>query len=79
MFKLFSKNGCFGVIDKGQEFVPPVYDNPMETILEWKYFELKNNKRESYRKFLPKNRTFEEIKINKLHLLSQIITILKQK
>jgi len=54
---IFKENGLFGIKNIDRFFVPPVYENPLEAISEWKYFEVENTKK----KFLPWMRTIEEI------------------
>tara|TARA_R110001599_G_C12142620_1_gene650754 strand:+ start:884 stop:1120 length:237 start_codon:yes stop_codon:yes gene_type:complete len=70
--KLFKKNGLWGVKDEQNEFVPPNYKDPKDAIYEWKWFEIDNLNNEPHRKYLPLNRTLDEINQIETDLLNCI-------
>ena len=57
MIKLYQKEGFYGIDQDGDLNVPFIYENKVDAIDEWKYFEIIN----ITENFLSKRRTIDEI------------------
>jgi len=59
--QLITSGGLFGIMEGEKHVVPLVHKTKEDAIGEWEYFETVNSNNPWHQKFLPKNRTIEEI------------------
>lgn len=59
--QIIKRNGKYGVLDDDSEAVPFTYDNPIDALAEWEYFERLNTNSEPHRRFLNHVTPMEEI------------------